>query len=148
MHRPPLSLYIGRLAPLSRLPSNTSVHLYESPERPILRQISSLMCPKIQRRRVIVDVLRSSCARPPRWSPPVLWKRFEDGLASVLIHSCRIPKVSETTGFDDGWKWWLGGNATDVSTTGREKLPSCVLERRQDKFILRYTCFCQFYNKL
>jgi len=41
--------------------------------------------------------------------------RFEDGLASicVLIHSCKIPKESETTGLNDGWKWWLVGNATE-----------------------------------
>ena len=42
----------------------------KSAERPILRQISSLIYPKIQRRQVIMDVLHPSCARPPRWSPP------------------------------------------------------------------------------
>ena len=42
--------------------------------------------------------------------------RFEDGLASicVLIHSCKMPKESETTGLNDGWKWWLVSNATVV----------------------------------
>ena len=63
---------------------------HQSPERPmILHQISSLMYPKIQRRQVIMNVLHPGCARPPRWSPPVLWSRFEDGLASIciLVHS-------------------------------------------------------------
>ena len=44
---------------------------HQSPERPILRQISSLIYPKIQRRQVIMSVLHPGCARPPRWSPPV-----------------------------------------------------------------------------
>ena len=57
------------------------------------------MYPKIQRRQVIMNVLHPGCARSPRWSPPVLWRRIEDGLASicVLIHSCKMPKESETT---------------------------------------------------
>ena len=57
----------------------------------ILRQISSLMHPKIQHKQVIMNVLHPGCARPPRWSPPVLWSRFEDDVASicVLIHSCK-----------------------------------------------------------
>ena len=40
----------------------------------------------------------------------------EDGLASIciLIHSCKMPRESETTGLNDGWKWWLVGNAMDV----------------------------------
>ena len=66
--------------------------------------ISSLMYPTIQRRPVIMNVLHPGCARPPRWSPPVLWRRFEDGLASicVLIRSCKMLKESETAGLDDG----------------------------------------------
>jgi len=42
------------------------------------------------------------CVAAIRWSPPVLWRRLEDGLASicVLIHSCKMPKESETTGLD------------------------------------------------
>jgi len=34
-----------------------------------------------------VNVLRPGCARPPRWSPPVLWRRFEDGLALASAFS-------------------------------------------------------------
>ena len=38
--------------------------------------------------KLIMNVLRPSCVRPPRWSPPVLWRSFEDRLASicVLVH--------------------------------------------------------------
>jgi len=81
---------------------------------PILRQISSLVYPKIQRKQVIMNVLHPGCAQPPRWSPPVLWRRFEDGLASICIlnHSCKMPKESErTTGLNDVRKWWLACNA-------------------------------------
>ena len=46
-------------------------------ERPISRQISSLMCPKIQRRQVIMNVLHPGCACAVRL-PPVL-QRFEGG---------------------------------------------------------------------
>ena len=79
----------------------STVQRHQSPERPILRQISSLMHPKIQQRQVIVNVLQ--VMRPPRWLPPVLWSRFEDGLASicVLVHSCKVPEESETTGLRD-----------------------------------------------
>jgi len=80
---------------------HSAARRHQSAERPmILRQISSLIYPKIQRRQVIMNVLHPSCARPPRWSPPVLWRRFEDGLASicVLIHSCKMSEESETTG--------------------------------------------------
>jgi len=56
------------------------VQRHQSQESPILRQISSLIYPKIQRRQVIMDVLHPSCARPPRWSPPVLWRRFKEDL--------------------------------------------------------------------
>jgi len=53
----------------------------------------SLIYPKIQQRQVIMNVLHPSCARPPRWSTPVLGRRFEDGMVSVcvLIHSCMMP---------------------------------------------------------
>ena len=34
-----------------------------------------------------MNVLRPSCVRPPRWSPPVLWRRFEDGLASICVQT-------------------------------------------------------------
>jgi len=44
------------------------------------RPISSPIYPKRQLRQVIMNVLHPSCARPPRWSPPVLWRRFKDGL--------------------------------------------------------------------
>ena len=30
-----------------------------------------------------MNVFHPGCARPPRWSPPVLWRRFEDVLASI-----------------------------------------------------------------
>jgi len=78
-------------------------------ERLILHHIFSLMYPKIQRRQVIMNVLHPGCVRLPRWLPPVPWRRFEDGLASIciLIHSCKMPKESETTGLNDGWKWWM-----------------------------------------
>ena len=70
---------------------HSTVQRHQSPERPILHQISSFLYPKIQQRQVIVNVVHSSCVRLPRWSPPVLWRRFEDGLASIclLIHSCK-----------------------------------------------------------
>ena len=99
----------------------SAVQRHQSPERSILHQISSLMYPKIQQRQVVMNVLHSSCVQPPRWSPPVLWRRFEDGLANicVLVHSCMIPKESETTGLNDGWKWWLVGNATDVGISDK-----------------------------
>ena len=54
-----------------------------------------------------------ACERPSRWSPPVLWRRFEDGLASICVlnHSCKTTKDSETTGLNDGviinWRWWM-----------------------------------------
>jgi len=74
-----------------------------SPERSILRQISSLMYLKIQRRQVIMNVLHPGCVRPPWWSPPVLWRRFEDGLASfcILIHLCKTPTHTHTHLFND-----------------------------------------------
>jgi len=54
-------------------------------------------------------------------SVPVLWRRFEDGFASIyiLINSCKMPKDSETTGRNDGWKLWLAGNATNVSISDK-----------------------------
>ena len=59
----------------------SAVQRHQSAERPILHQISSVINPKIQRRQVTMNVLHPGCARPPRWSPPVLWRRFEDSLA-------------------------------------------------------------------
>jgi len=71
--------------------SNSSMHRYarsavqrhQSPDRPILCQISSLMYPKIQRRQVIRNVLHPSCARPPRWSPPVLYRKSEEIIGRI-----------------------------------------------------------------
>ena len=63
------------------------------------RQISGLVYPKIQRRQVVMNVLYPGCSRPPRWSPPVLWRRFVD--ACIVIHSCKMSKESETTGLND-----------------------------------------------
>jgi len=40
----------------------SAVQRHQSAERPILRQISSLMYPKIQRRQVIMNVLHLRCA--------------------------------------------------------------------------------------
>ena len=40
---------------------------HQSAERPILRQTSSLMYPKIQQRQVIMNVLHPGSARPLRW---------------------------------------------------------------------------------
>jgi len=39
------------------------VQRHQSPERPILHQISGLMYPKIQRRQVIVNVIHPSSAQ-------------------------------------------------------------------------------------
>jgi len=105
-------------APLQRC---STVQRHQSPERPILHQISNLIYLKMQRRQVIMNVHHPSCVRPPQWSPPVLCRRFENGLASicVLIRSCKMPKESETTGRNDGWKWWLVGNATDVGISDK-----------------------------
>jgi len=46
-------------------------------ERPISRQISSLMCPKIQRRQVVMNVLHPGCACAVRVasSSPEIWRR-------------------------------------------------------------------------
>ena len=104
----------------------STVQRHRSPERLILHQTSSLIYPKIQRRQVIMNVLHPGCARPPRWSPPVLWTRFEDGLASicVLIRSCKMPKESETTGLDDGCS---GGDCTVVySRLCRSVVTACI----------------------
>ena len=51
-----------------------------------------------------MNVLHPGCVPPPRWSPPVIWRSFADGLASIciLIHSCKMPKESEMTGLSDG----------------------------------------------
>jgi len=86
---------------------HNAVQRRQSPERPILFQISNVMYPKIQRRQVIMNVLCPSCAWPPRWSPPVLWRRFEGGSASIciLIHSCKMPRESETVRFDESGGW-------------------------------------------
>jgi len=75
------------------------------------------MYPKIQRRAVIMNVLHPGCARPPRWSPPVLWRRSKMArLASAFSSICaRCPKESETMGLSDGWKWWLVGNMRRMS---------------------------------
>jgi len=68
-----------------------------------------------------MNVLRPGGARPLRWSPPILWGRFEDGSATicVLIHSCNMPKEGETTGRNDERKWWLVGSATDVGISDK-----------------------------
>ena len=50
---------------------HSTVQRHQSPERPILHQISSCIYRKIQWREVIMSVLHPSCARPPRWLPPV-----------------------------------------------------------------------------
>ena len=62
-----------------------AVQRHQSAERPILHQISSLMYPKIQRRQVIMNVLHPGCAWPPRWSPPVLWRGFEDSFVCLCL---------------------------------------------------------------
>ena len=76
---------------------------HQSLERPILRQISCFMYPKIQRRQVIINVLHPGCLRSPRWLPAILWRRFKDGLASICIHihSCKMPTESGTTGHNE-----------------------------------------------
>jgi len=62
----------------ARLRVRSTVQRYQSAERPILHQISSLMYARIQRKRVVMTVLQPGCAQPPRWSPPVFWTRLED----------------------------------------------------------------------
>jgi len=63
------------------------------------RSLPSYILRSSEDRSSIMNVLHPSCARPPRWSPPVLWKRFKDVLASIciLIHLCKMPKESERT---------------------------------------------------
>jgi len=103
--RPTVSKHWRRvqsLIPVYPIQSNSSLHHYkcmvlcrhQSAERPILCWISSLIYPKIQRRQVIMNVLHPSCVRPPGWSLPVLWRRFEVALASICFSSihARCPK--------------------------------------------------------
>ena len=79
---------------------HSAVQRRQSPERPISDQISSLIYPKIQRRQIIMNVLSSKlCAAAPVVTSS---STFKDGLASIcfLIHSCKMPRESETMGLD------------------------------------------------
>ena len=77
-HHYPLPNQSNPIAASLPLRVRTAVRRYQSAERPILHQISSLMYPRIQRKRVVMNVLHPGCAQPPRWSPPVFWRRLED----------------------------------------------------------------------
>ena len=39
--------------------------------------------------------------------------------SAFLIHSCKMTKESEMTGLCNGRKWWLVGNAMDVSISDK-----------------------------
>ena len=97
----------------------SAVQRQQSPERPILRQISSLIYPEIQRRQVMTKVLHPSCARPPRWPPPVLWRRFEDGLDNVCTTN---PQRIEVTEFEHYIEQHSAGAWLPASPKRRELL--------------------------
>ena len=42
-----------------------------------------------------MNVLHPSCARSPRWSPPVLWRLFEDGSAASLKFTAKHPLLAD-----------------------------------------------------
>ena len=69
--------HVSTASPTLAACTTATVPRHQSAERPTLHQISSLMYLKIQRRQVIMSVLHPGCAQPPRWSSPVLWRRFE-----------------------------------------------------------------------
>ena len=87
-----------------------------------------------------MNVLHPSCAWPPQCSPPILWRRFKDGLASVCVvkYSCKMPKESETTGHADGWKWSLVGSATDVGISA--SMPWTKVLQRVQTALARPVC--------
>ena len=60
----------------------------QSPERPILCQISSLMYPKIQWRQVTMNVLHPCCEWPPQWSPPCTVVTIKDEYWTKLMYGC------------------------------------------------------------
>jgi len=115
----------------SLIQSNSSMHHYECIA--VCKEIS------LQRGRFCA---RSPASYIPRSSKDrsswmffiqvaVCWRKFKDGLAIIcnLIHSCKMPQESETTGLNDGWKWWLVGNASDVGISdSRVTVSVCVCD--------------------
>jgi len=83
---------------MHQLRVRSTVQRHQSQERPILPHTASSI-PRSSE-DVIMNVFHPSCAWPPRWSPPVLWRKFEGGLASICIpvNWYKMPKGSETTG--------------------------------------------------
>jgi len=141
----------------SLIQSNSSMHHYECIA--VCKEIS------LQRGRFCA---RSPASYIPRSSKDrsswmffiqvaVCWRKFKDGLAIIcnLIHSCKMPQESETTGLNDGWKWWLVGNATDVGisdsrvtvsvcvwlwTLGIRFCHACKLDRSRNTPICHWRC--------
>jgi len=113
---------------------HSTVQRHQSAERPILRQISSLMYPNIQRKQVIMNVLHPGCVWPPRWSPPVLWRKFEDGLASIC-HTVRY--------------WiWNGGKVKRLFRKCRSKTRNAVLKKAViDRRLRPLCCYLWGYFK-
>ena len=62
--------------------------IYMPPERPILRQISSLMCPKIQRTQVIMNVV--NC---PAFRSTEHYREYEDPVL-MEFDLVRYPRLS------------------------------------------------------
>jgi len=67
----------------------SAVQRHQSPEMPILHQISSL--PKT----IDHECFSTKLCAATRWSPPVLWRRFKDGLASCGINKVLIDSLCE-----------------------------------------------------
>jgi len=111
------------------------VQRHQSPERPILHRISSLMYPKIQRRQIIKNVLHPSCARPSWWSPSVLWRRFENGLVKWLAsafsstHAKCPKKVRRPDLITDESGGWLVIRRTSAFLTKSCQRMSRILRR-------------------
>ena len=61
-----------------------------------MRQISSLMYPKIQQRQVIMNVHHTSCVRPPQWS--LLQFLQNCTVDTSLCTCCVLRDFSETLG--------------------------------------------------
>jgi len=96
-------------SPIAVVLVRSTVQRHQSAERLILCQISSLVYPKIQRRRVIMNVLHPGCAWPPRWSPPVLCRRFRDARCKIWGISAANLSCSVVGSSDVGFHcryWW------------------------------------------
>ena len=98
----------GDANPIVACSATTRVALHPSAERPILRQISSLMYPKIQRRQVTMNMFFVDEEHSVRGHPGGRLQFSGGGSGRwfvystcVLIHSCKMPQESETTGLND-----------------------------------------------